>query len=53
MNRLRVLSWNVHGCVGGDGRFDPERVARVIERHRPDVALLQERSTRRGARRTT
>jgi endonuclease/exonuclease/phosphatase family metal-dependent hydrolase len=40
--RLRVLSWNVHGCVGSDGRFDPERVAAVIAAYRPDLALLQE-----------
>ena len=23
--RVRVVSWNVHGCVGTDGRFTPER----------------------------
>jgi endonuclease/exonuclease/phosphatase family metal-dependent hydrolase len=48
MPRLRVLSWNVHGCVGSDGRFDPERVARVIEERRPDVVLLQEVGDLRG-----
>jgi endonuclease/exonuclease/phosphatase family metal-dependent hydrolase len=46
--RLRVLSWNVHGCVGSDGRFAPERTARVVESHRPDVALLQEVGDLRG-----
>jgi endonuclease/exonuclease/phosphatase family metal-dependent hydrolase len=45
---VRVVSWNVHGCVGTDRRFDPERVARVIERHAPDVALLQEVGDLRG-----
>lgn len=39
---MRVVSWNVHGMVGGDGRHDPERIARVLETLRPDVAGLQE-----------
>lgn len=40
--RLRIVSWNVHGFVGTDGRRDPERVARVLEELAPDVAGLQE-----------
>ncbi len=36
------MSWNVHGLRGADGRADPERIARVIEAARPDVAGLQE-----------
>ncbi|MEZ5977914.1 MAG: endonuclease/exonuclease/phosphatase family protein [Planctomycetota bacterium] len=41
--RLRVLTYNVHKCVGGvDRRYDPERVAAVIAHHEPDVVLLQE-----------
>jgi len=40
--RLRVMSYNVHGCVGMDGRLAPERVARVIARQAPDVVALQE-----------
>ncbi len=39
---MRILSWNVHGMVGGDGRRDPERVARVIDDARADLAGLQE-----------
>jgi endonuclease/exonuclease/phosphatase family metal-dependent hydrolase len=40
---LRVLSWNVHKCVGGlDRRYDPGRIARVLAECDPDVALLQE-----------
>lgn len=39
---MRVLSWNLHGLKGTDGRRDPERVARIIEGLRPDVAGLQE-----------
>ncbi|MCA8963860.1 MAG: endonuclease/exonuclease/phosphatase family protein [Planctomycetes bacterium] len=40
---LRVLSWNVHKCVGGvDRRHDPARIAAVIAHSQPDVVLLQE-----------
>ncbi len=38
----RILTYNVHGCVGLDTVHDPERVARVIARHDPDVVCLQE-----------
>ena len=38
--RLRVASYNIHECVGGDGRRDPARIARRAardrrRRHRP------------------
>src|SRR6185503_4359347 len=39
---LRVATYNVHGCVGRDGRHDPERVAAVIAEPNADVAALQE-----------
>jgi endonuclease/exonuclease/phosphatase family metal-dependent hydrolase len=40
---LRVLSWNVHKCVGGlDRRYDPARTAAVIAQAQADVVLLQE-----------
>jgi endonuclease/exonuclease/phosphatase family metal-dependent hydrolase len=40
---IRILSWNVHKCVGGvDRRHDPARVAAVIASAKPDVVLLQE-----------
>jgi endonuclease/exonuclease/phosphatase family metal-dependent hydrolase len=40
--RLRAASYNVHGFVGGDGRFDPARVATVIAGLSADVVGLQE-----------
>lgn len=46
--RVRVVSWNVHGCVGTDGRFSPERTARALAALAPDVALLQEVGDNRG-----
>ena len=41
--RLRVLSYNIHKCIGGvDRRYEPERIAGVISAQEPDVLLLQE-----------
>jgi endonuclease/exonuclease/phosphatase family metal-dependent hydrolase len=40
--RLRVMTYNTHGCVGTDGKCRPERIAEVIRRFRPDVVALQE-----------
>lgn len=39
---VRILTYNVHSCVGLDGRLSPERVARVIARYSPDIVALQE-----------
>lgn len=39
---IRVMTWNVHGLRGRDGRRDPERIAEVIRSCAPDVAGLQE-----------
>jgi endonuclease/exonuclease/phosphatase family metal-dependent hydrolase len=39
---LRIATYNVHGCRGGDGRLDPARIARVIEACRADAVALQE-----------
>jgi endonuclease/exonuclease/phosphatase family metal-dependent hydrolase len=46
--RLRVVSWNVHGCVGTDGKFTPERTADGLRALEPDVAMLQEVGDNRG-----
>jgi endonuclease/exonuclease/phosphatase family metal-dependent hydrolase len=41
--KLRVLSYNIHKCIGGvDRRYDPQRVADVINGQHADVLLLQE-----------
>ncbi len=40
--RLRLMTYNVHGCRGMDGRFSVERISRVIARMRPDIVCLQE-----------
>jgi endonuclease/exonuclease/phosphatase family metal-dependent hydrolase len=38
----RILTYNVHRCLGTDGRLSPERIAEVIAACRPDVVALQE-----------
>src|SRR5690606_28170186 len=45
---LVVATYNVHGCVGGDKRFDLGRVARVIGELDADVVALQEVGDVRG-----
>jgi endonuclease/exonuclease/phosphatase family metal-dependent hydrolase len=47
---LRVMTYNVHSCVGIDGKLSPQRIARVIARYRPDIVALQEVDV--GRRRT-
>ncbi len=44
---LRVMTYNVHGCVGTDRRLDVARIARVIEACEADVVALQELDVQR------
>ena len=39
---LRIMTYNVHRCVGADGRADPQRIAEVIAACQPDMVALQE-----------
>lgn len=40
---LRILSYNIHKCIGGlDRRYEPERVSETIAHYQPDLVLLQE-----------
>lgn len=39
---MRLLTYNVHRCVGVDRRLDVERVTAVIAEHEPDIVCLQE-----------
>lgn len=43
---MRLVSYNVHACVGADGKRDPGRIAAVLEALEPDVAALQEVDSR-------
>jgi endonuclease/exonuclease/phosphatase family metal-dependent hydrolase len=42
--RLTVATYNVHGCVGRDARFAPERILAVLRELDADVIALQELS---------
>jgi endonuclease/exonuclease/phosphatase family metal-dependent hydrolase len=39
---LRLVSYNVHSCVGLDGRLSTARIAKVLEQCDADVIALQE-----------
>lgn len=45
--RVRIVTYNVHSCVGMDGRLSPSRIARVIAQCDPDIVALQELDVRR------
>lgn len=40
--QLRIASFNIHACIGLDGRFDPARIAAVLRELDADVVALQE-----------
>lgn len=40
--RLSLATYNVHGCVGRGGRFDPKRIEAVLRELDADVIALQE-----------
>jgi endonuclease/exonuclease/phosphatase family metal-dependent hydrolase len=39
---LRVMTYNVHSCIGIDGKVRPERIVSVIRSCKADVIALQE-----------
>ena len=45
---VRVMTWNIHGAVGRNPRFDLERVVALVQRHEPDIVALQEIDSRRA-----
>lgn len=45
---VRVMTWNIHGAVGRNPRFDLARVVSLVRRHRPDIVALQEVDSRRA-----
>jgi endonuclease/exonuclease/phosphatase family metal-dependent hydrolase len=45
---LRVMTYNVHSCIGLDGKVDVERIARIIALANPDIVALQELDVGRG-----
>ena len=47
---LRILSYNVHKCLGLDRRRRPDRIAAILALGRADVLVLQEVDHRLGRR---
>lgn len=45
---VRVMTWNIHGTLGLNPRFDLVRVADLIRRWDPDIVALQEVDSRRA-----
>ena len=39
---LRVMTYNIHSCVGGDRRYDPERILAILREVDADIIALQE-----------
>ncbi|CAA6676424.1 MULTISPECIES: endonuclease/exonuclease/phosphatase family protein [unclassified Lentimonas] len=39
---MRILSYNIHGCIGSDGVESPQRILEVIQAVDADVVCLQE-----------
>jgi endonuclease/exonuclease/phosphatase family metal-dependent hydrolase len=39
---VRIATYNIHRCVGGDGRHDPRRIAAVLKSLDADILALQE-----------
>jgi endonuclease/exonuclease/phosphatase family metal-dependent hydrolase len=46
MTTVRIASYNIHGCVGADGKRDPARIGAVLAELRADVIALQEVDSR-------
>lgn len=45
---MRVVTYNIHACVGVDRHCDPDRIAAVLREIDADIACLQEVDARRG-----
>jgi len=44
---VRVMTWNIHGGLGTDGRRDLKRIVDCVRKHDPDIVALQEVGARR------
>jgi endonuclease/exonuclease/phosphatase family metal-dependent hydrolase len=42
------MTWNIHGALGRNPRFDLDRVIGFVRRHDPDIVALQEVDSRRA-----
>lgn len=48
---LKILTWNIHKCVGTDKRRDPNRILDAIQEYDADIVVLQEVDRKIGANR--
>ena len=48
---VRVVTYNIHTCVGVDRRYDPGRISTVLREIDADIACLQEVDARRRSER--
>ncbi len=42
MISIRIMTYNINGCIGRDGQCDAQRIAEIIEDKAPDIVALQE-----------
>lgn len=47
MTTVRLMTWNIHGALGRNPRFDLARVVELIDRWDPHIVALQEVDSRR------
>lgn len=45
-NCIRLATWNIHAGIGADGRYNLDRIIRLLRSHRPDIIALQEVDSR-------
>lgn len=45
---IRIMTWNIHGTLGRNPRFDLARVVKLIRHWDPDIVALQEVDSRRA-----
>ncbi len=45
---VKLVTYNIHTCVGVDGRCNPARIGAVLREINADIACLQEVDVRRG-----
>ncbi|HMJ45533.1 MAG TPA: endonuclease/exonuclease/phosphatase family protein [Pseudolabrys sp.] len=45
---VRVMTWNIHGALGRNPRFDLGHVVELIRKWNPDIVALQEVDSRRA-----
>ena len=48
---VRVVTYNIHSCVGVDRRYDPGRISTVLQEIDADIACLQEVAASRRSER--